>query len=67
MEVWFECSNLDYVHLAFFNFRGSDRSVMATPQDKFDNTKALAIESMNKTSFGRWMAEAHNEVIPLCV
>ena len=34
---------------------------MATPQDKFDNTKPLAVEEMNKTSFARWMAEAHNE------
>ena len=34
---------------------------MATPQDKFDHTKPLAVELMNKTSFGRWMAEAHNE------
>ena len=34
---------------------------MATPQDKFDNTKPLAVELMNKTSFGRWMVEAHNK------
>ena len=36
---------------------------MATPQDKFDNTKPLGVEAMNKTSFGRWIAEAQNEVI----
>ena len=40
---------------------------MATPQDKFDNTKPLSIEEMNKTAFQRWMAEAHNEVSILLV
>ena len=38
-------------------------SGMANPQDKFDNTKPLGMEAMNKTSFGRWIAEAQNEVI----
>ena len=38
---------------------------MAPPSDKFDNTKELPIEEMSKTAFGRWMAEAHNEVILL--
>ena len=40
---------------------------MATPKDKFDNTKPLSVEEMNKTAFQRWMAEAHNEVIILLV
>ena len=40
---------------------------MATPQDKFDNTKPLAVEEMNRTAFQRWMAEAHNEVDILLV
>jgi len=35
---------------------------MATLQDKFNNTKPLVVEEMNKTSFGRWMAETHSEV-----
>ena len=40
---------------------------MATPKDKFDNTKPLSVEEMNKTAFQRWMAEAHNEVSILLV
>ena len=53
-----------FLYFLPFSFRRSVRA-MATPQDKFDNTKPLAIEAMNKTSFGRWMAEAHNEVVSL--
>ena len=36
---------------------------MATPQDKFDSSKPLSVESMNRTAFARWTSEAQNEVI----
>ena len=74
MEKFFITGNLNYICLAlqgriecfecliFTSFFPEDRFSMSTPQDKFDNTKPLAVEAMNKTSFGRWIAEAQNEV-----
>ena len=35
--------------------------------DKFDDTKPLSVEEMNKTTFERWTTEAHNEVTILLV
>ena len=51
------------MRLNVFSFRTelSIQWVMATLQDKFNNTKPLVVEEMNKTSFGRWMAETHSE------